>query len=213
MSEKIIASLEKISQKAALQPVVMLAEVLQRNDADCTVGVRAANELEYYDVRLRPTVSDKNKVVILPKIGSYVLMQSIGNSADWVIISVEQAEEIVIEIDTLTLDIDTITGKADKVDVECDDIKINANGINISCNDVVFNNGVNAGLVKIRQLETNLNLIKTTLNALNAAISAGFVACLPIPGGPPPASTYMGAAVPAMATLQYVPMENSKIKH
>jgi len=75
-----------------------------------------------------------------------------------------------------------------------------------------MNGGNLGGLVKLQELEQNLNSIKTYLSALNGAISAAFTAV----GAGPSANGASGAASfnTAMSAQQinYASMENTKIK-
>ena len=83
--------------------------------------------------------------------------------------------------------------------------------ITIDCNDkIVINGGDNAGLVKIRELENNLNKIKNYLSTLNTAISTGLSGTVGNAGAA--AATTFSTTMSAVV-LNWENMENTKIQH
>ena len=69
------------------------------------------------------------------------------------------------------------------------------------------------GLVKLQELEQNLNTLKIAFETLKAAVATGLTAVgvTPAASGPTGAAAFNTAA--AAATINYVPMENQNVQH
>ena len=99
----------------------------------CTVDY---DGIELFDVRLKSVIdNDEKSIVILPKVGSSVLISVIHNSmANCFISKYSEIDKIII--------------------------KIGSHQLEISENGIVINNGQNEGLVNIKDLVSRLNRLE-----------------------------------------------------
>jgi hypothetical protein len=98
-------------------------------------------EGEYTDVKLRSLIeATGNRIVIYPKIGSMVLCGRLSNSNSIYVLKVSEIEEIYIKIDNT-------------------DVVLNGN-------EIVFNKGLNQGMVITPYLVARLNFIENAFNQL-----------------------------------------------
>lgn len=120
----------------------------------CTVDI---DGLEVSDVRTGSVIDIglKNSVKIIPKNGSCVLMADLsgGELRDLAIISYS-------EIECMTVKVGEEPGSTIKMDKDC----------------ITINGGNLGGLVKMEQLNKNINSIKTYCEQLKGAVSAGLEA-------------------------------------
>ena len=79
---------------------ILTATVTAVNNDDDTVTVDFDNGNTMDDVRLKAVVDTGNKVLLIPKIGSVVLVGSIENSDEYVVLVVHEISEVVYLIDT-----------------------------------------------------------------------------------------------------------------
>lgn len=87
-------------------PAVLIAvKVLSVNDADCTVEVEFDGGGTIDDVQLRSVVKGGNKVVLLPKPNSTVLISSINKSGEYYVVAVEEITGIATVIDDVKIDV------------------------------------------------------------------------------------------------------------
>lgn len=49
---------------------------------------------EFFEVRLRPVLSDKKSFILVPKVGSYVLAVRVEDDEDWMVIAADEIEKI-----------------------------------------------------------------------------------------------------------------------
>lgn len=141
------------------------------------------------DVRISALESDNNGIVSIPAKDSFCIIGIIQNDENNAFLfRAETYEKHIFKAK------DGATWEA------------NSNG------EIIMNGGNLGGLVKLQQLEQNLNSIKSYLSTLNGAISAAFTAV----GAGASANGASGATSfnTAMSSqqLQYTSMENTKIK-
>lgn len=112
---------------------VFPAQVRSVNESDLTCDVEGPDELELYDVRLRATVDGNDDgFVLVPDIGSWVLVANIGNSqGDYSVLATSETTKAAFKIgqSTWLIDSDTITAQRGQtaVKVENDGISIERN--------------------------------------------------------------------------------------
>lgn len=175
-------------------PLLLTGKVESVDDETCTVTV---GDLKLTDVRLRSVVNgEDSKLLITPKTDSYVtLIDLSGELRELEVIGYSQIEAIDIE-----------TGG---------DMKINCKGdTNIDCDGTVtLNGGDNKGLVKLQELNDNLNSIKNYISALKSAINTGLnsVGASTDASGAAGAAAFEGAMTGQ--TINFKNMENDKVKH
>jgi hypothetical protein len=154
-----------------------------------TCSVRIDETLTVTDVRLRAVINtNAEQVLLTPKAGSYVLVVDLsgGNHRDLAVIACSEVEEVNIRIGNTTA-------------------VINAGGM-------VFNGGENGGMVKLQELQDNLDSLKQYVEAINSALPSAFsaVGAGTAANGATGATSYQGAM--AGQTVHLKDMENEKIK-
>lgn len=86
--------------------------------------------------------------------------------------------------------------------------------ITIDCNgDIIINGGDNKGIVKIQELKDNLNSLKSYIEAMDSAISAGLtgVGASTAASGEAGAQAYSSAMIGQ--SINFKDMEDTKVKH
>lgn len=146
---------------------------------------------EYFKVRLRGTIDGSDDGTYAePKIDSYVIISPLMNDEGQMWVSrFTEVEKWHIKTD----------GGAK--------VEVLANG------EVHLNGNSHNGLVKLQQLQANLDDIKSYVEAMNAAIGPAFAAvgAAMSANGAAGQSSYTGAMAGQSITLQN--MENTKVKH
>lgn len=139
-------------------------------------------------VNLQANQESRFGVVIFPRVGSYVVVGFVADGSAGVVLMTDDVEsiEMVVKDDNTSL-------------------KITEDGI-------VMNGGGLRGLVKIAELEDNLNQLKTYVESLNTATILGLNAV----GESSLASGKAGAgafdAAMKSAIIRFKDMENKKVK-
>lgn len=175
-------------------PLLLTCKVESVDSETCTVSV---GDLKLTDVRLRSVVNgEESKLLITPKTGSFVTVIDLsGELRELEVIGYSEIEAIDIE-----------TGG---------DINIKCNGdTNLDCDGTVtLNGGDNKGLVKLQELNDNLNSIKNYISALKSAINTGLngVGASTAASGAAGALAFEGAMAGQM--INFKNMENDKVKH
>jgi hypothetical protein len=149
----------------------------------CSVKITGSDGL-LENVRLKAENGKTYGVVSIPEKGSFVIVSVLGAEAGAFVSLCSKVEKVEVKIENQTLE--------------------------ITQNGFVFNGGQFDGLVKIKELEQNLENIKTYLDSLNAAIAMGLSGTVGDAGA--------AAATAFSNTMEVVPlnftnMENDKIKH
>ena len=75
-------------------PTAIIPVTVTAINEDDTVAVEFSDDSVIDDVRLRSVVKDGNKVLIIPTVGSVVLVGRIENSEEYVVLAVEEISEI-----------------------------------------------------------------------------------------------------------------------
>lgn len=175
-------------------PLLLTGKVESVDGETCTVSV---GDLKLTDVRLRSVVNgESSKLLITPKTGSFVTVIDLSSELrELEVIGYSEIEAIDIE-----------TGG---------DINIKCKGdTNLDCDGTVtLNGGDNKGLVKLQELNDNLNSIKNYISALKSAINTGLngVGASTAASGAAGALAFEGAMAGQM--INFKNMENDKVKH
>lgn len=139
-------------------------------------------------VNLQANQESKFGVVVYPRVGSYVVVGFVADGSAGIVLMNDDIEsiEMVVKDDNTSL-------------------KITEDGI-------VMNGGSLRGLVKIADLEDNLNQLKTYVEALKSATSLGLnaVGAAMAANGATGAETFDGAM--ELASINFKNMENEKVK-
>lgn len=85
--------------------VLRTATVTAINNND-TVAIQLPNGREVDDARLRAVVASGNKVVLVPKINSTVIVGMLENSDEFVVLGVSEVTGLKCVIDTVTVEVD-----------------------------------------------------------------------------------------------------------
>ncbi len=105
--KKLVNAFRSIVPAAGLP--LLPAQVKAITGDSCTVEY---GDMELTDVKLKATIGGTNKILLLPKIGSTVLIGSLtGDFKDLVVLKIDELQKIVYEQDGLQLTVDTTTGK------------------------------------------------------------------------------------------------------
>ena len=77
----------------------MLATVQSVDETEATcVLYDEETALNYYDVRLRPVIDDKEGLTVFPKVGSWCLATRIENSHEWMVVAFSEADKWRLKI-------------------------------------------------------------------------------------------------------------------
>lgn len=177
---------DKIRRLTQPADITLDGEVTAVDESDYTCTVKLANELELTPVQLKALKGASDTVVVVPQVGSDVQVINIGDP-DWMVISCDVVDKVIIKAAT-------------KVQLDCD--------------DVVLNGGGNNGLVIVGQVQENLDTLKDYIkNTLEPAIGSGLAAVGvgSAANGGTGKTTFDGAT--AAAVINFVNMENTKVKH
>lgn len=185
--DKIIAGFKALNKSSMMYAKSILVAKVVRVDNDNLVQCEA-DGLEIPDVQLRPIATGSNKaVLVIPKKNSIVLIGSIEGRQEFIVLSVAEAEKVLMKVGDMTLDV------LSKV--------INLNGDQFD------------GLVKVNELKENLKSLKQYVEALKLATSNGLNAVgvgVSANGGTAKAAfeTSMSGKI-----ITIKEMENTNVKH
>lgn len=133
---------------------IIPATVLSYNATDETVSVKLSNGAVIDDVRLRSVIKAGNKKIDLPKIGSTVLIGSIENSNEYVVIAVEEIEKEQWVIGPVKFEVDSSGFLVQK---GTDTLKEILTLIIEAVNVIVVLQGHNPDYIKLQQAFTKIN--------------------------------------------------------
>jgi hypothetical protein len=101
---------EMASQHGPLQTV--LAEVVSVNEPEGTCDLQDEDGLEFFDVRLKPVLTVNESLVMIPAVGSMVLIQRIEDDEEWLLTACEQVDkwrltsaDCVLEMDATGIEV------------------------------------------------------------------------------------------------------------
>jgi len=165
----------------------MLAKVQSVDESafTCTLIDDDENATPHENIRLRPVLDGNESLTIFPTIGTWALAIRIEDGEEWMIMAVGQAAKYRIVVGNSSLD--------------------------ITSDGVVFNGGSLGGLVKIEDLVSDINGIKTELNNLKTV----FNGWTPVPsdGGAALKTAIVTWAGVNIAMTDQADIEDIKVKH
>lgn len=187
------------------------AEITDVNEAarTCTVD---RDGIEYEDVLLYSVEqADLKGFVCIPTIGSTVIVSQIGGAERYFVSMFSEIDKVLFTVrDKVQAEInaDLLTYANNKVS-----LKITGNDVELQADQIILNGGSFDGLVKVRELEKNLDSLKSFAEAIHAALPAAFTAvgAALAAAGVNGAASYSGAM--AEKVIQIVDMENKEVKH
>lgn len=189
---------------------VRYAEVAAVDESARTCSVKI-DGLTYEHILLYSVEKpDLKGFVFIPAVGSKVLVSRVGEGRYFVeMFSV--IDKILLTVGekmTAALDAETLSYKNDKVN-----LTITGTKVELTADEIVFNGGGLGGLVQIKELKSNLNSLKTFVEAMHTAVPtaiAGVGAALAA-NGALGKQAYDGAMAGKSITISN--MENPKVKH
>lgn len=107
MSDELQVIKQELDEFASTRgPAALTAcTVVSVNEADSTIEVEFDNGGKIDDVQLRSIVKNGDKVVLIPKSGSIVLIAKIAGSDEYYVVAVEEPEKMIIEKGDLKIEI------------------------------------------------------------------------------------------------------------
>lgn len=197
--------------------ITLQGEVKSVDETKWTCDVELPNTLVLYDVQLKCLKETEKGCVLVPKVGTWVQLLNVGQP-DWLVIAMEDVDKVIVLAETeLQIDAAGSTVLVNKDGINVKGGTINADGggstVKVDKDGIVMNGGKNAGMVKIRMLEQNLESLKTFVEAIHAALPAAFFA---VGVGSAASGTAGKAKYELDMTGQAInlnDMENKKVKH
>lgn len=174
----------------------------------CTVLI---DEIEYENIALYAVeLPDLKGFVFIPAVGSAVLVSRIGGERYYVTMFSE-IDKVLLTIGEkveAAMDAAELTYTNDKVS-----LKITGTDVELTADQITLNGGCFDGLVKVRELEKNLDSIKKFVEAMHGALPAAFsaVGAAMAAVGANGATSYNGGM--AGKAIKIGDMENTKVTH
>lgn len=156
-------------------------------------------------VNLQANQESKFGVVVFPRVGSYIVVGFVAEGSAGVVLMTDDIEsiEVVVSDDSSRMIIDE---NGARIDVG-DNISVE-----VTKDGVVLNDGSLGGMVKLQELNSNLDQLKSYVETMKTAISTGLNAV----GASTAASGAAGAAAfdlaMSAALISFQDMENKKVK-
>ena len=156
-------------------------------------------------VNLQANQESKFGVVVFPRVGSYIVVGFVAEGSAGVVLMTDDIEsiEVVVSDDSSRMVIDE---NGARIDVG-DNISVE-----VTKDGVVLNDGSLGGMVKLQELNSNLDQLKSYVETMKTAISTGLNAV----GASTAASGAAGAAAfdlaMSAALISFQDMENKKVK-
>ena len=101
--EQILQGLKKLAEQHG--PLnTLLVQVLSIDEAAMTCDV-IDDDVNIYDVRLRPVLNGNESITIFPKAGTWALIMKIEDDEAWQVISVDEADKVRLTTDTTEIEI------------------------------------------------------------------------------------------------------------
>jgi hypothetical protein len=83
-------------------PAAIVPAVVKAVNADDTIAVIFNDDSELADCRLKSVIKAGNKVILIPVVGSVVLVGKIENSDEYYVAAVHEVSEVLVVIGTVT---------------------------------------------------------------------------------------------------------------
>lgn len=85
-------------------PAIIPATVISVDEKKAVISARLIEGSEVIDIRLRSLINDGGSILLVPKEGSLVLLGSINNSNNYVVISIHEVTRIIYKTGKATFD-------------------------------------------------------------------------------------------------------------
>ncbi|MEG1499380.1 MAG: hypothetical protein RR393_08215 [Bacteroidales bacterium] len=211
------------------ETIHFLGQVKSVDESERSCVVSTGDNIEYEDVRLYSIIQaglkgfcfipKKDSLVIVSRIGySNELFVSLFSEVDKILGTIGEKLEILIDVKGVQYTNDKVKCTLTDTKIECvnDLLKLVVENNKLSiegANEISLNGMQNGGLVKIKELEKNLNALKNYVEAINTALPTAFTAVGAAMGavGASGAASYQGGMAGKVIVLQG--MENEKVKH
>lgn len=140
-----------------MEATVFSATVTKVNEADKTIEIEDVDGLDYYDVRLAAAEDEKKSVLIIPKVGSSVLVTMIGSDLNTLFVSkVNEVEKIVGQIDKVNFKVDA---SGYQIKRENESLKTVLNDMIVELNKIIVVNGTTINVAAMNIIKQRLNTI------------------------------------------------------
>ena len=134
----------------------MLGIVASINEQEGTC-VLLNDDIEIFDVRLRPVITGKESITIYPKAGAWALAVRVENENDWCLIATEEADKLRMKVGNCVFEITDGFLVQKSGDTLLDVVKL----IIEACQQIMVLQGNNPNYVKLSQaLAKANNLLK-----------------------------------------------------
>lgn len=184
-------------------------ESVDEKTRTCTVAIEGVT---FDEVMLYAVADDKLKgFCFIPKTDSTVLVSRIAGSNMMFVVMFSQVDKVLLSVGEkveASIDGEGLSYKNDKVE-----LTITGDKVELKADEIVFNGGENYGLVKVEQLQKNLDSLKQYVEAIHAALPSAFsaVGAAMLSNGATGGTAYTTAMAGKSVVLEN--MENEKIKH
>jgi hypothetical protein len=111
--EEIRAGLQEMAKRHG-PAVSNIAKVQSVNEAEATCVLIDEDGQEFFNVRLRPVLNGKKSVLLVPKVGSYVLAVRVEDDEDWMIVGCDEITKVAYYIDNVVFEFDATGFKLQK---------------------------------------------------------------------------------------------------
>ena len=132
---------------------IKTATVTAVNDDD-TIAVKFSNGKMVDDARLRAVVASGNKVILVPKVNTIVVVGKLENSDEYVVLVVSEVSEIKYLVDNVEM---SVTNAGFLLKKESDTLKQIATLIIEAIEPIIVIQGRNPDLVKLAQAKIKVN--------------------------------------------------------
>ena len=155
MSEVLADIKEQLAEfSGRYAPKILRTATVTAVNADDTVAIELGNGRTVDDARLRAVVANGNRVVMVPSVGSTVVVGKLENSDEYVVLMVSEVSEIKDKIGTVELNVNNAGILMKKDD---DTLKQIATLIIEAIEPIIILEGRNPNLVKLAQAKTKVN--------------------------------------------------------
>jgi hypothetical protein len=151
-NEQIKSEFEKFATRFGPKTIVP-ATVLEVN-ADDTIKVQFSDDSEVDDCRLKAVVKAGNKVLLIPAVGSIVLIGKIENSDEYIVLAVDEVSEFAILVEDVRFSVDNSGFLMQK---QTDTLKQVLTLIVQSILKIIVLQGTNPDIAKLQQALTKIN--------------------------------------------------------
>ncbi|MDE3185284.1 MAG: hypothetical protein KGM16_17870 [Bacteroidota bacterium] len=139
-------------------PAAIMVATVTAINADDTVAIEFSDGAAIDDARLKAIVKDGNKVLLIPKVNSIVLVGRILNSDEFYVVAVNEITEIKTVIDTVT---QSTNADGFLLNKGADNLKEAMILFVEAMEPIVIMEGRNPDLIKLAQAKTKLqNLLR-----------------------------------------------------